>query len=148
MSLLSAATIASLVALDESAMIDTVTITAVTQVSDGGGAHTETTSTTSTVGYFWTLNGDQLDGDQVREVGRHRLAIPKATSISGANRVTVNGNIYAIKYVFPLHAYSTSRMLGLAEWQGTAEEATPTTIPAGTWIGIGRIPTYAEDIAV
>lgn len=97
-------------------MIDAVTITAVTRVSDGGGAYIETTSTSTTTGYFWTLNGDQLDGDQVREVGRHRLAIPKATSISGASRVTVNGTTYAIKYVFPLHAYSTSRMLGLEDY--------------------------------
>jgi hypothetical protein len=115
MPLIPAATLASLVALDESAMIDPVTITTVTRVDDGGGSYTETTSTSTTTGYFWTVSGDELDGDQVREVGKHRLAIPKATPITGSSRITVNGKTYTIKYLFPLHGYSTSRMIGLED---------------------------------
>ncbi len=115
MSLLDAATLAGLTTLDESAMIDPVTITTVTRVSDGGGGYTETTSTAATVGYFWTVTGDELDAVQVREVGHHRLAIPKAATISGTSRITVNSKSYLIKYLFPLHGYSTSRMIGLED---------------------------------
>lgn len=115
MILIDAATIASLVQLDESAMIDPVTIRTVTQIPDGGGGSTETEATTTTKGYFWTISGDELDAVQVREVGRHRLAIPKATTITGTARITVGGASYLVKYLFPLHGYSTSRVLGLEE---------------------------------
>jgi hypothetical protein len=115
MTLIDAATLASLVVLDESAMIDVVTIRTVTQVPDGGGGYTETETTATTKGYFWTVSGDELDAVQVREVGHHRVAIPKATAVVGTSRITVGGKSYLIKYLFPLHGYSTSRVLGLED---------------------------------
>lgn len=115
MALLDTATIAALTAIDESAMLDTITITDVTRVSDGGGAYTETTATRTTTGYFWTVSGDEAGEDQVRQQGKHRVAIPKTVLIDGVDRIAVNGTAYRIIYRFPLHSYSTSRILGLEE---------------------------------
>lgn len=134
MTLLSTATIAALVAIDESAMGDTVTITDVTRVSDGGGAYTETTATRTTTGYFWTLSGKQAGEDQARQFGAHRVTIPKTISIDGVDYITVNSAVYRIVYRFPLHGYSTSRMLGLEEHGGTI--ATPVSGTAGQPIGL------------
>jgi hypothetical protein len=115
MSLLDAATLAALVAIDESAMIDTATVKSYTSTTSGGVVTETESSSTDVPCYFWTLSGDQFDGDQARELGKHRMAIPKDTAIAQNSRVVYGGRTYIIKYLFPLNGYSTSRLLGLEE---------------------------------
>lgn len=115
MSLIDAATIAELTALDESAQEETVTITTPAWASDGGGGSTETTTTTTTQGMFWSVSGDEAGENQIKAMGRHRVAIPKTLTVSPTARVTVRGKTYEIKYVFPVTYYSTSLILGLED---------------------------------
>lgn len=116
MSILSAADLADLQAIDESAMPDTCTLTTVTRVSDGAGAYTETTSTSTSACRFWSVTGAETAGDVVRALGSHRLALPLATTVPAQeDRVTVRGKVYQVKYIFPRTGHSTSTVLGLEE---------------------------------
>ena len=116
MSLIPASVIAYLTEnVDEAAMNDTATITTVTRVDDGGGSYTETTTTVTSPCYLWTLTGDETDGDQVRALGRHRIALPKTVTVAQTGRITVSGRAYQVMYVFPLTGYSTSRIIGLED---------------------------------
>ncbi len=117
MSLIPAATIASLSALDQSAMNETFTVTTVTKISDGAGSYTETTTTVNTPGYLWSASGDEAGTDQVKAQGRHRIAVPKALNVPATARMTqvATGRIYNIKYVFPVTNYSTSLIIGVED---------------------------------
>jgi hypothetical protein len=114
-SLIDAATMADLTALDESAQEETVTITTVQRTSDGGGGYTETTVNAYTTGMLWSVSGDEAGEAQIRAQGRHRLAIPKTVTVSSTATITVRGKRYAVKYPFPVTYYSTSRILGLED---------------------------------
>lgn len=116
--LLSAADIAELTAIDESAMNESFTITDVTLVSDGAGSSTEQESTRTVVGYLWSASGSEAGEDQVKALGSHRLAIPKTTAaVAPTARITQQstGKVFNIVYVFPITSYSTSLMLGLED---------------------------------
>ena len=115
--LLSAADIADLTALDESAMNETFTITVVTAVSDGAGSSTTTESSVTTRGYLWSVSGDEAGEAQIRAMGKHRIAIPKTVAVAPTARITQvsTGKGYAVKYPFPITAYSTSLMIGLED---------------------------------
>jgi hypothetical protein len=118
MTLLSAATIATLTALDESAMPDTFVITTAALVNDGSGSSTPGTPvTTTTKGRLWSLSGDEAGDDQIRAQGQHRIAVPKAVTVSPTARITqvLTGIIYEVKYPFPLSAYSTSLIIGVED---------------------------------
>lgn len=117
MTLLDAATIASLTALDESAMNEGWTITDVTLVDDGGGSSTEQTSTRVAIGYLWSVSGDEAGADQIKARGTHRLALPKTVTVTPTARITQasTGTVFQVKYVFPVTAYSTSLILGLED---------------------------------
>lgn len=109
MSLLDDATLASLTDLDESAMVETFTITTVTPVDDGAGSSTETTSTTTALGYFGKAPmGDEVGKDQLKALGRHRIFLAKTAVVSPVDRITHAGKTFNVKYVAPLHSYSTS----------------------------------------
>lgn len=113
--LIDAATIADLIALDESAMVETITLTSVTRTPDGGGGYTETPSSTTTTGYFWSVSGDEAGEQQIKARGKHRIAIPRDVVVAPTSTVTIGGTTYAIKYVFPVHSYDTSRIIGLED---------------------------------
>jgi hypothetical protein len=113
--LLDTATLADLYAIDNSAMPETVTITAVTLVDDGGGAQTETTTTTTSPGRLVAATGREAEGDQLRERGDYRLYLPRAAVISGTSRVTIGGKVYRVVWTPTLTAYSSSRVIGLTE---------------------------------
>lgn len=117
MTLIDAATIADLTAIDESAMNEQFTITDVTTVDDGAGSFTPSESTRTTKGYLWTLRGDEAGADQVRALGQHRLCIPRTTIVAATAKITQvsTGRVFSVKYPFPVTAYSTSLMLGLEE---------------------------------
>lgn len=117
MTLLDAATIADLTALDESAMNETLTITDTTFVSDGGGGTTTTTATRTTVGYVWSVSGREAGEDQVKAMGAHRVAIPKTVAISPTAKITQQstGKVYNVVYPFPITGYSTSRIIGVED---------------------------------
>lgn len=117
MTLIDAATIADLTALDQSAMNENWTVTTVTRIDDGAGSYTETTTTVTVAGYLWTAGGDEAGEDQIRARGAHRLAIPKGTVVNATSRITqvTTGKVFDVVYVFPLTAYSTSLMLGLKD---------------------------------
>jgi hypothetical protein len=115
--LLTAADIAGLTTIDLSAMNEAWTITDVTFVPDSGGSTTTTEATRATVGYFWSVSGDEAGADQIRARGRHRLAIPKTVAVEPTAKMTQasTGKVFQIKYVFPVSGYSTSLILGLED---------------------------------
>lgn len=115
--LLSAADIADLTALDESAMNETFTITAVTTVDDGAGSSTTTESSTTTTGYLWSVSGDEAGEVQIKAMGKHRIAIPKTVTVAPTARITQvsTGKQFSVKYPFPVTAYSTSLIIGLED---------------------------------
>jgi hypothetical protein len=118
MSLIPASVIADLTAnVDEAAMNESWTITTVTMVSDGAGGSTTTTATATTIGYLWTASGDEAGEDQIRALGRHRIAIPKTVAVDATATITQQstGKVFNIVYPFPVTAYSTSRILGLED---------------------------------
>jgi hypothetical protein len=117
MTLIPASTIANLTRLDESAMAESFLITTITFVDDGAGSSTQTTTTTTTKGRLWSASGDEAGEDQVKAVGKHRIAVPKGTSVSPTARITQvsTGRLYSVKYVFPLTAYSTSLIIGVED---------------------------------
>lgn len=115
--LIDAATIAELTDLEESAMNENFTVTTVTFVDDGAGSTTETTSTATSIGYMWSVNGDEAGEDQVKATGKHRIALPKTITIAATARITQDstGKVYQVKYPFPITAYSTSLIIGLED---------------------------------
>jgi hypothetical protein len=115
--LIDAATIADLTALDESAMNEVFTITSIVRVSDGAGSSTTTTTTTNTIGYFWSVSGDEAGTDQIKAQGRHRVAFPKTVSVAPTAKITQvsTGKQFSVKYPFPVSAYSTSLIIGLED---------------------------------
>jgi hypothetical protein len=115
--LLTAADIAGLTAIDESAMNEVIVITDVTLVPDGGGGTTTTTATRTTVGYVWSATGRESGADQVKAMGSHRVAIPKDIPITATAKITQQstGKVYNVVYPFPLTGYSTSRIIGLED---------------------------------
>jgi hypothetical protein len=115
--LLDAATIADLTALDESAMNESWVITTVTRVSDGAGSYTETTTTATVLGYFWSATGDETGEDQIRARGIHRIALPKGTIVNATSRITqvTTGKVFDVVYPFPVTAYSTSLIVGVKD---------------------------------
>lgn len=115
--LLDATDIADLTALDESAMNETFTITTVTPVDDGAGSSTETTTTATVHGYMWSASGDEAGEDQIKAMGKHRIAIPKTISVSPTARITQvsTGKVYAVKYPYPVTSYSTSLIIGVED---------------------------------
>jgi len=117
MSLISAATIAALTTLDESAMNETFTVTYTTSVSDGAGGSTESTTTASTPGYLWSVSGDEAGTDQIKAQGRHRIAVPKTLSVPATARITqvATGKVFMVRYPFPVGSYSTSLIIGVED---------------------------------
>ena len=117
MTLIDAATIAELTALDESAMNEAFTITTVTEVSDGAGGSTTVEATSTTIGYLWTASGDEAGEDQVRAQGKHRVAVPKTLTVAPTATITQQstGKVFNVVYVFPVTNYSTSLILGLED---------------------------------
>lgn len=115
--LIPAATIADLSALDVSAMNENWTITTMVDVSDGAGGSTTVPSTTTTIGYLWTASGDEAGEDQVKALGKHRIAIPKTLTVAPTATITQQstGKVFNVVYVFPVTAYSTSLILGLED---------------------------------
>jgi hypothetical protein len=111
------AVIAELTAFDESAMPDMFTITYTTFVSDGAGGSTETTTTASTKGRLKSVTGDEAGTDQIRAQGRHRISVPKTSSVPATARITqdATGKEFMVKYPFPVHGYSTSLKLGVED---------------------------------
>lgn len=148
--LIPSSVITQLQAVDERAMPDTATITTVTTTRNSAtGAYTETRSSTTAPCRFSTATGDEAGDEQIRARGRHRLNLPLGTSVPQTADIIVRGQAYAVKYVWPLTAYSTSVRVGIEETARVAVAVAPgDTIPAGSWIGIGRIPTYAEEVAI
>lgn len=114
-SLISAEDMAELTDLDESAMPDTATITAITSGTDLGGAPTETEATTTSPCRFVPASGREISGDALRERGSYRLYLPRGAAISGTSRVTIGGRSYRVVWTPPLHAYRTSRVVGLED---------------------------------
>lgn len=105
-------TLASLSALNERFMTETLTITD-TDVSDDGP---EGQTTRAVLGQFWTLNGREAGEDQIKATGAHRAEFPRDTSISPTATITrANGDRYAVVFVFPIGTYSTSRIVGLED---------------------------------
>lgn len=115
MTLLSAADIADLTALDVSGMPDTCVITTTTQAPDGGGGYTETTTTATVACRFVARTGREISGDQLREQGDYFLYVPKATVAANTARVTFGGKVYQVVFTPPNTGYSTSRVLGLKD---------------------------------
>ena len=115
--LIDAATMADLTDLDESAMNESFTLTHVTQVSDGGGSWTDSTTTTTVQGYMWSLSGDEAGDDQIKATGKHRIALPKTTTVNALDRITQQstGKVYQVKYPFPVTSYSTSLIVGVED---------------------------------
>lgn len=116
MTLLSAADIADLTALDVSAMNESWTVTTVTKVYSGG-VYTETTTTVTVVGYLWSASGDESGEDQIRARGTHRIALPKNTLVNATSRITQvsTGKVFDVVYPFPVTAYSTSLIVGVKD---------------------------------
>lgn len=115
MTLLSAADIADLTALDVSGMPDTCVITTTTQVPDGGGGYTETTTTATVACRFVARAGGEVSGDQLREQGDYFLYVPKATAAANTARITYGGKVYQIIFTPPVGNWSTSKVLGLKD---------------------------------
>jgi hypothetical protein len=117
--LIDAATIADLSLLDISAMNESFTLTSPgTPVSDGGGGTTPGTPVTATtVGYLWSVSGDEAGTDQIKALGKHRVAVPKTVTVLPTATITQvsTGKVFEIKYVFPTTAYSTSLIIGLED---------------------------------
>jgi hypothetical protein len=112
--IISPATLHGLLLLDEKAMKETFTVTDVVYGDDGGGGQVETVTTRTTKGYMYSQTGDEVDGDQMRSLGKHRIHVPVAFEVSATARITRDstGRVYEVKYVFPLDTYPTSRMIG------------------------------------
>jgi hypothetical protein len=117
MTLIDAATMNALTALDVSAMNESWTITTVTRVDDGAGSYTETTSTATVLGYLWSATGDETGDDQIRARGQHRIALPKGTVVNATSRITqvATGKVFDVVYPFPVTAYSTSLIVGVRD---------------------------------
>lgn len=115
MTLLSAADIADLTALDVSGMPDTCTITTTVSIDDGGGGQTETTSTATSICRFVYRTGREVTGDQLREQGDYLLYLPKATVIANTARVTFGTRTFIVIWTPPNTGYSTSRVVGLKD---------------------------------
>jgi Phage head-tail joining protein len=115
MTLLSAADIADLTALDVSGMPDTCTITTTTQVPDGGGGQTETTTTATAICRFVARTGREISDAQLREQGDYLIYLPKATVIANTARVTFGARTFIVIWTPPNTGYSTSRVVGLKD---------------------------------
>lgn len=114
--MLTAATMATLQKIDESFMSETLTIEDVAFVSDGAGSTTQSKTTRTTRGYFWAVSGDEAGTDQIKERGKHRVALPIGTVINGTSIIVRNdGRRYQVKYVFPLNTQETSQRVGLED---------------------------------
>lgn len=114
MTLLSAADIAELAAIDVSAMNETWTITDQDVSDDGPQAST----TRTVVGYLSTVTGREAGEDQIRAFGSHRLYIPKSAAAVGATATITQvstGRVFNVVYPYPVTAYSTSRVIGLED---------------------------------
>jgi hypothetical protein len=107
-----AALLAELKTLNESFLTETLTITDTAQTDDGPVA----SAPRDVLGQFWTLRGDEAGEDQIRMTGAHRAEFPSTTTIAPTATITrANGEIYAVKFVFPIGTYSTSRIVGLED---------------------------------
>lgn len=117
MTLLDASTIADLTTLEESAMNESFIITTVTPVDDGAGSSTETTAPQTVQGYMWSASGDEAGEDQIKAMGKHRIAIPKTISVPPTARITQvsTGKQFNVKYPFPVTSYSTSLIIGVED---------------------------------
>jgi hypothetical protein len=115
MTLLSAADIADLTALDVSGMPDTCVITTTTIGTDAGGRQTETTSTATAICRFVPRTGREVSGDQLREQGDYFLYVPKATVIANTARVAFGGRVFQVIFTPPVGQWSTSRVVGLKD---------------------------------
>lgn len=115
MSLFTAADIADLTALDVSGMPDTCVITTTTQVFDGGGGYTETTTNATVACRFVARTGREISGDQLREQGEYFLYVPKETVVANTARVTFGAKTFQVIWAPPLTNYSTSRVVGLKD---------------------------------
>jgi hypothetical protein len=113
MTLLSAADIADLTALDVSGMPGTCTITNVVIGDDGGGGQTETPSIATSICRFVEGKASERSGDQLRERGRHDFYLPKTTVLTITSRITYLGVVYIVVYAPPVDEYRTSRKVGV-----------------------------------
>lgn len=113
--LLDAQTLSDLYAIDDSAMPDTVIVTTVTTGVDAGGAPTESESSVTTMGRLVKRSGRELSGDALVERGAYALYLPRATVISGRDRVSVNGAPFRVVWCPVLVTYDSSRVVGLEE---------------------------------
>jgi hypothetical protein len=114
--LIDAATIAELTDLNVSAMKETFIITYVTQVDDGAGSYTETTTTEPTIGMLYGAPGDEMGADQIKARGRFRIEVPKTLTVPATARITRvrTGAVYAVKYPF-IDTYDVSLILGVED---------------------------------
>lgn len=107
--------LADLTGLDDSAMPDSVVVITITSGTDAGGAPVESKSNATTAGRLRKRSGREVSGDALRERGAYELSLPRATVISGASRVSVNGAAFRVVWCPVLVEYDTARVVGLEE---------------------------------
>lgn len=99
------------------------------------------------LGEFWMKRGDELAADIAKSPGEGRLATALSLVIQTTDQIGVGGLLYDVAWAPAPSGLDLTRIVYLRE---TGLVFTPESgdvlIPSGTWIGIGRIPTYAEDV--
>lgn len=100
------------------------------------------------LGEFWMVTGDELASDIARSPGSARLATALTLTIQTTDQIGVDGKLYDVAWTPPPSGLDLTRIVYLRETGLTFTPSGATTIPAGTWIGIRAIPTYAEDVTV
>lgn len=98
-------------------MPDTCTISTPTATSDGGGAETPgTPTTTSSVCRFWTRAGRlEQAGDQVQQRGQYGLALPIDVVVAATATIQLGARAFRIVYQPPVVGLSFEQELGLEE---------------------------------
>lgn len=149
--LINAATMTTLKAISQSAMHDAGTILRPVLADDGAGGQTPGTPIqTSATGLFWALRGAEfVRASQLGQRGSYRWAVPIDTDIQVTDQVVLFGLLYNVVWVPPVDYHSADLTVGLEESGQPVPDLSggDVLIDAYTWIGIGRIPTYTEDIA-
>lgn len=115
-SLLPPALMAELAAISEGFMEkDGITIVDTIPVDDGAGSSTETETTRTVDGSFWTVSGTEAGEDQVKVKGKYRVEVDASVVMSPTAKIIYKGKTYAVKFPPPIGTFDPTLIIGVED---------------------------------